>query len=157
MGGEGRGESHSVYCLLYMYMCIISHSVFCTLRWGSCTQKFLIFFFFNNSFVFCLVNCPMSCGAIVSLGLQAIGSRCEVLCQYMVVVHINVFTFCCSSGNWSLQNTVAHKCHPWALDSVLEMPPTQVSLFIISAHLKFQLGWSLPCGDIHECAFQCHL
>lgn len=28
------------------------------------------------------------------------------------------------SGNVSLQNTVAHKCHHQTLDSVLEMPPT---------------------------------
>lgn len=91
----------------------------------------------------------MSCDAIVLLGLQAIGGRSEVLCQCMVVVSL--------SGNLSLQNTVAHKCHPQALDSVLEMPPTQVSPFILSAHSKFQFSWSLACGDIRERAFHCHL
>lgn len=60
---------------------------------------FLFIFLFHNSFAFLFMNCPTSCDAIVSLGLQAIGGRWEMLWQYMVVVHIKVFTICCSSGN----------------------------------------------------------
>lgn len=59
----------------------------------------IYFLFSHNSFAFPFANCPVSCDAIVSLGLQAIGGRCEMLSQYMVVVQINVFTVCCLSGN----------------------------------------------------------
>lgn len=55
---------------------------------------FLFIVLFHNTCAFAFLNYPVSCDAIVSLGLQALESGCEVLCQYMVVVHINAFIIC---------------------------------------------------------------
>lgn len=69
----------------------------------------------------------MSCDAIVFLGLQAIGGRCGVLCQYMVVVQVVVS--CQETYHCKTQLPINAIIKPWILSWRCLLPKCHHSYF----------------------------
>lgn len=109
-------------------------------------NTFLCYFFHN----FCpspFLNCsPMPCYLVVSLGLQAVGGRCELLCKYSVVVHRNVV--CQETDRCRTELPVNAISKVWSLFWGCPLPKCHCScppvLFILPALQSFSLVELFP-------------